>query len=143
MKSQLSLEFSVLLSALVIGAIIFIFFYLEYTYNSAMSLTISSPNFIRSSYPLNYTHILIVVNEQIPVNSLNITYLFNLPSGKTQYTIKYSVVYSSKTQDGNYAYILNITNTPSYDPYNENYSICGIGYKYENKNLEILNINNC
>ncbi len=143
MKSQTTLEFSIIVSAVVATAIIFIILYLKYSYGTAMSVVISSPNFVQSVYSLNYTHILLTVSDPIPVNSLNITFLFKLSTGNITSTIDYYVINSSKTQSGEYAYLLNITKTPLYDPYNQNYTICDIKYFYQNKNILISNINKC
>lgn len=143
MKSQTTLEFTLIVSAVVLATIVFIGFYLKYSYSSAMSVSISSPDFVQNFYPLNFTHAIVTTEGSIPTNTLNITFLFRTPSGNESYTINYTVLNESRTQSGGYAYLLNISSTPTYDPYTTNYTVCDIGYTYQNHRIAITNINKC
>lgn len=143
MKSQITLEFTLIVSFVVLVAIVVIILYFEYGYNSARSVSISYPKFVQSIYPINSTHILLTTSEMIPGNTMNLTFLFNTSTGNVIYNINYLLLNVSKTQTGGYAYLLNTINTPEYNPYNEIYRICSVGYIYQNKHIEITNINNC
>lgn len=93
--------------------------------------------------PLNATRLLIVVASSIPSQRLNITFLFKLPSNTILETLNYTVVNESKTQTGYYAYLLDEISTSQYNPSNTSYIVCDIGYKFENKNIKIINSTNC
>ena len=143
MKSQTTIEFTIIVAIVIVAAIVFVTLYLKYSYNSVSSISISSPDFVQSAFPLNLTHIILTVNGQISASFLNITFLFATSSGNVSYSIPYDVINSSKTQSGAYAYMLNITKTPTYNPYNGNYKICDIAYMNGTKSVSVLNINKC
>lgn len=142
-KSQTTLEFTLITVFVVVVAIIFIGLYLKYSYNSATSITVSTPDFIQNFYPINITHSIITLKGKIPANSLNITFLFKFPTGNKTSTLSYNVLNSSKTQTGEYAYFLNLTTSSTYNPDYDNFSICNIQYDYQNKITSIININSC
>ncbi|MGC8680398.1 MAG: hypothetical protein ACP5T6_03845 [Candidatus Micrarchaeia archaeon] len=143
MKSQSTMEVTIIASFLIIIAIIFSVFYLSYGYNSAKSISISSGKYIENSYPLNLTHILLTINDNIPSNSLNISYKFSTKNGNITSTINYNIINVSTTQDGSYVYLLNSTQSFQYNPYNTIYSICDVEYNYENKIISILPTKKC
>ena len=142
MKSQTTLEFSIIVSAVVVVAIIFILFYLNYSYTSAKYISISSPNFVQSVYQINSTHIILTVNQNIQSDFMNITFMHKTSTSNTIYNGEYIVLNESKTQTGGYAYILNITGSST--KYNPGDLVCDIKYTTnQNEKIAITDINNC
>lgn len=143
MKIQITLEFIIIVSVVVLVAVGVIAFYFNYSYSSARYVHINSPNFIQQLTPLNKTNLLLVTYSNIPSKTLNITFLFKPPSNSIIQTLNYIVVNESKTQNGAYAYLLYLTSNSQYNPANTSYEVCDVGYKFDNKNIEVSNITNC
>jgi len=137
-KAQTSLEFTIILSFVIIIALAFGIIYFGYVNKGIQTQSISAPNYIQSFYPLNYTSDILSSTQPL-VNNFNISFVFSVNSIKENEVINYIISKNFTNQYGTETYQINIIGSPVYNPFtNTNYTICSLNYKSNSKIYSVV-----
>jgi predicted PurR-regulated permease PerM len=142
-KIQTTIEFSIIVSFVIILAVGVGVVYFGYVNKGTQTQTITSPNYMQSFDALNSTSDIITSTQPLP-NKFNMSFSFIIGGIKKNEIINYTISNKYTNQYGTQTYIINIIGNVIYNPFvNTNYTICNINYKNDSKMYSIIINNNC